>query len=167
MGVVKNKKRKLNSGSKLNDVEEGTNEMETPIKDVSVGDIRKIVEVDILWKGNPINHMKKFGTVNCGLCMKERLAILSAMRDDRLNNTKLLINASGELYGACRHRTRFHRFLKNVIPPSADEGQSSPEKSEDEDTESLPNRQPLRALCANTMCAKKLAKKFVLLSEDV
>ena len=75
------------------------------------------MEVDVLWKGNPINHMKKFGTVNCGLCMRERLAILDAMKKDEINNTNLLINSSEELYGTYRHRTHFHRFLKNVIPP--------------------------------------------------
>ena len=170
IGVGKMKKKKLNDVTKLNDeVEDETDEMGNPMKDVSIGDIRAIVDVDILWKGNPINHMKKFGSINCGLCMRERLAILAAMREDRLNNTNLLINASGELYGTCRHRTRFHRFLRNVTtPPSADEGQSSPEKSEDEGTKSSPNRRkPLGTICANTMCANNLAEKFVLLSEDV
>ena len=116
-GIGKIKKRKLNNGNKLNDEVEDESIERDSLKEISIGDIRAIIEVDILWKGNPINHMKKFGTINCGLCMRERLAILSAMRKDRLNNTKLLINTSGELYGACRHRTRFHRFLKNVTPP--------------------------------------------------
>ena len=112
------KKRKLNDGIKLN--EDGIDECideGNPKSKLSIGDIRKIVEVDVLWKGNPINHMKKFGTVNCGLCMRERLAILEAMKRDEINNTNLLINSSGELYGTCRHRTRFHRFLKNVTTP--------------------------------------------------
>ena len=163
------KKRKLNDGIKLN--EDGIDECideGNPKSKLSIGDIRKIVEVDVLWKGNPINHMKKFGTVNCGLCMKERLAILEAMKRDEINKTNLLINSSGELYGACRHRTRFHRFLKNVTtPPSADEG-LSPEKSDVEDIDTLPNRYiPLSTVCADTVCAKDLAKNFISLTEDV
>ena len=52
-------------------------------------------------------------------------------------------------------------------PPSADEG-LSPEKSDVEDMDTLPNRnKPLGALCANSVCAKNLAKNFISLTEDV
>ena len=131
MGVRKVRKRKLlENGNELNeDTETDTEGVEKSKPNVSTTDIRNIVEVDILWKGNTISHMKKFGTNQCGLCMRERLAILSTMRNDELNNKNLLINASSELYGACRHRTRFHRFMKNITPtPSTDEGHSSPKK---------------------------------------
>ena len=62
--------------------------------------------MEILWKGNPISCMRSFGQLNCSLCMKERLAILDEFRK---NPTKL-INSQKELYGSCRHRTRFHRY---------------------------------------------------------
>ena len=84
---VGKKKRKLNNGTELNDEEENDQiEMEKPKSHLSIGGIRKIIEVDILLKRNPIKHMKKFGTINCGLCMRERLAILSALRIDDLND---------------------------------------------------------------------------------
>jgi hypothetical protein len=41
-----------------------------------------------------------------------------------------IINNCNEIYGACRHKTRFHRFLKehtNVKNTSTDEG-NKPEK---------------------------------------
>jgi hypothetical protein len=69
-------------------------------------DIREIVRVEVLWKGNPISVMKTFGQVNCTLCMKERLAIVKAMRKE----PHKLINSSTEIYGTCRHKTQFHRF---------------------------------------------------------
>ena len=51
------------------------------------------------------------------------------MRDDKLNNENNLINSSNELYGACRHKTKFHRYrtFKNSI--RTDEGAKSPERS--------------------------------------
>ena len=50
---------------------------------------------------------KTFGTINCALCMKERLEILKFSK----NTPHLLINSSTEFYGACRHKPRFHRYL--------------------------------------------------------
>ena len=54
-------------------------------------DVRKITKVSILWQGNPISCMKNFGKVNCKLCMMERLEILRAVRNDKLNNGEKLI----------------------------------------------------------------------------
>ena len=39
--------------------------------------------------------------------MKERLLILKALGD---NAEKRLINSNNELYGACRHKLKFHRY---------------------------------------------------------
>ena len=87
------------------------------------------------WQGagikhyDPISSMKTFGRVNCNLCMMERLEILKAERIDRLKGEGKLINSSNELYGSCRHRTKFHRYhiFKNLI--STDEGALSLERS--------------------------------------
>ena len=38
-----------------------------------------------------------------------------------------LINSRSEIYGACRHKTRFHRYTKNGLP-STDEG-DTPERA--------------------------------------
>ena len=84
-------------------------------------DVRKITKVSILWQGNPISCMKNFGKVNCKLCMMERLEILRAVRNDKLNNGEKLINSSHEIYGACRHKSKFHRY-RIIYNSSTDEG---------------------------------------------
>ena len=62
--------------------------------------------------------------------MMERLETLQAMRDDRLKGNKKLINSSNEFYGACRHRTKFHRYRTFKKSISTDEEAESPERSE-------------------------------------
>ena len=64
----------------------------------------------ILWQGNPISCVKTFGTRHCQLCMKERLYILRSIK----KNPKKTINACNEIYGACRHNPKFHRFDTKV-----------------------------------------------------
>ena len=56
--------------------------------------------------------------------MKERLLILKALGDKM--DKKRLINSNNELYGACRHKPKFHRYT--TYNSSADEGQFSPER---------------------------------------
>ena len=46
---------------------------------VSIGQIRKLAKVSILWQGKPISNMKTFGKLNCSLCMKERLSKIKAL----------------------------------------------------------------------------------------
>ena len=72
----------------------------------------------ILWKGNPISCSKSFGKLNCSLCMKERLLILKALGDKK---EKRLINSNNELYGACRHKSKFHRYT-NTTNSNTDDG---------------------------------------------
>ena len=50
--------------------------------------------------------------------MKEKLEILKALGD---NAKKRLINSNNELYGACKHRLKFHRFT-NTTNSSTDKG---------------------------------------------
>ena len=107
---------------------------------ISSRDVREITKVSILWQGSPISSMKTFGKLNCNLCMMERLEIIKAARNDKLNDEGKLINSSNEFYGACRHRTKFHRYriFKNLI--STDEGVFSPKRSDqypDEVTQDL------------------------------
>ena len=97
---------------------------------VSSRDIREITRVNILWQGNPISSMKTFGKINCNLCMMERLEIIKAMREDKLKDEKMLINSSNEFYGACRHKTKFHRYRTFKKSISTDEEAESPERSE-------------------------------------
>lgn len=76
------------------------------------------VKVDILWQGDPLACVKTFGTKGCKLCNKERWAILNLTR----KTPELAINRCNEVYGACRHKPRFHRFnQQQVAAPSTDE----------------------------------------------
>ena len=65
--------------------------------------------IEVLSKVNPIGSMKTWGKPSCTLCTKERSEIVSRSRR-RYGN---LINACSEIYGACRHNLRFHRFNWN------------------------------------------------------
>jgi hypothetical protein len=89
-------------------------------------ELRRMMKVKIIWQGNAISCMKSFGKLNCSLCMRERIEILRTIRQEEWK----IINNCNEIYGACRHKTRFHRFLKehtNVKNTSTDEG-NKPEK---------------------------------------
>ena len=89
-------------------------------EEITRGDVRNITEIEILWQGKPISSIKTFKKLNCSLCTRERIEIYNAIKQDKKNNTNFLINSSSELYGACRHIPRFHRYC-HIIPQSADE----------------------------------------------
>ena len=69
-------------------------------------DLREIMNVEILSLLNPFSCVKQFQQPSCRLCMVERITIITEMRKNR----KAMINANSEIFGACRHRTRFHRY---------------------------------------------------------
>jgi hypothetical protein len=71
-------------------------------------ELRKMMKVKIAWQGNAISCMKSFGKLNCSLCMWERIEILHTTCQEEWR----IINHCNEIYGSCRHKTRFHRFLK-------------------------------------------------------
>jgi hypothetical protein len=71
-------------------------------------ELRKMMKVKIVWQGNVISCMKSFGKLNCSLCMRERIEILRTIRQEEWK----IMNNCNEIYGACRHKPRFHRFLK-------------------------------------------------------
>jgi len=93
------------------------------VQDVTVHTVRKMVKMEVVWQGNAISCVKSFGKLSCSLCMKERLSILKMGKDE----PDKLINSWSEIYGACRHKTRFHRYTKNRLP-STDEG-DTPERA--------------------------------------
>lgn len=71
--------------------------------------------VKIVWKGDPMGCVKTFGTEKCKLCARERLSILKQLRGKAKDKT---INTCDEIYGACRHLPRFHRFKTSDTPPA-------------------------------------------------
>ena len=79
---------------------------------------------------------KLFRKLNCTLCMKERIQILKYSKRD----PNSVINSNSEIYGACRHKPRFHRYRPNCTPLSTDDEQDSSERVI---TQSLTNPLPL------------------------
>ena len=76
-----------------------------------------------------MSTMKKFGKLNVQLCMQERHQILQGLEKIRKAKTNFLINASRKLYGACRHKPKFHRY-QIFLPVNTDEvSLENPEKS--------------------------------------
>ena len=91
---------------------------------MTIGEARTVVKMSIEWQGNPISCNKSFGTLNCSLCMHERLIILKNSRND----PSKIINTSTEFYGACRHKPRFHRYPDNCTTLSTDDEHLSSER---------------------------------------
>jgi GIY-YIG catalytic domain len=71
---------------------------------------RNMYKLSVLWQANPIQAIKSFGTPRCVLCTRERLEILKLHR----HSPQLLINHRTEIYGACRHKARFHRYMRHT-----------------------------------------------------
>ena len=61
---------------------------------------------EVLHRSNTISTMKTIGTDQCKLCTDEKIRILKNNRDSGTN----LINKCSEVFSACRHQTKFHRF---------------------------------------------------------
>ena len=79
-----------------------------PKSQFKADEVRKLVDMRVLWEGNPITLSKSFGKSTCRLCMKERMPILALSRDKNVR----LTNSCSEIYGACRHKPKFHIFAK-------------------------------------------------------
>jgi len=94
-------------------------------------EIRKLLEYKVLWQANPISCVKTFGTLECSLCMRERIEILHIINQEKDGGSQWkIINTNNEIFGACRHKTKFHRFFKemsHVKSTRTDEG-SAPER---------------------------------------
>ena len=84
---------------------------------LTAGQIRPLLKVKVLWQGNAISLMKSFQTHRCVLCMKERLEILR-----RSEKHSPLINSRTEIYGACRHKAKFHRYRIPTTVSADDDG---------------------------------------------
>ena len=69
-------------------------------------DLRKYMTFKVVNQLSPIGATKTFTKPNCNLCMEERLTILKKLHDKRVT----IMNKNSEIYGACRHKTCFHRF---------------------------------------------------------
>ena len=77
---------------------------------VTVKKIRNSATVAILWQVNPVSYCKSFGKIDCRLCMRERLEILKAPKED----PKRLINSCNDFYVACMHIPKFYRYTNYI-----------------------------------------------------
>jgi hypothetical protein len=68
--------------------------------------LQNMMTCSIIWQANPHSAIKSFGTPHCILCSRERLEIVKMNR----YKPNLLINSCHEIYGACRHKAKFHRY---------------------------------------------------------
>ena len=78
------------------------------------------VKIEILWQGNPMSCVKTFGT---------RSAPKIARLFSSCKTPNLAINKCNEVYSACRHKPRFHRFNQSH---SSDAKTSTDESVKDE-----------------------------------
>ena len=62
---------------------------------------------------NPIGTMQTFTKPNFNLCMQKRLTILKTLHGKRVT----VMNKNPEIYGACPHKTTFHRFCLSTDDP--------------------------------------------------
>ena len=99
------------------------------------------MKMSILWQGKPISNMKTFGKLNCTLCMSERMELIKARNLDKMMKNNKMINSSTEIYGASRHKPKFHRF-KCSQTSSTDEGLKSPERGAKKSSFSSPFNSP-------------------------
>ena len=67
----------------------------------------KIMSSNILSTVNHIGSMKTWGKLSCTICMKEIIEIIGNLQRTYIR----VINACPEVYRACRHIPRFHRFI--------------------------------------------------------
>ena len=79
----------------------------------SCTELRKCMTFKVIKQLNPIGAMKTFTKPNCKLCMQDRLMILKMLRDKRVT----VMNKILEIYGACWHKTCFHRFCLSTDDP--------------------------------------------------
>ena len=92
---------------------------------VSAAEIREKLVMEVVWQGNPLVLNRSFSTRKCLLCDKEKCAIM----DTTLDTNTILMNSNSEIFGSCRHNSRFHRFT----PQTTDDRDSAWKGTQDLD----------------------------------
>ena len=75
-------------------------------------EIRDLCSFKILQTVNPFSFMKNVRSYECRLCLAEKSWIV------KMKQAKNIINENSEIYGPCRHRAKFHRFLHSCTDES-------------------------------------------------
>ena len=79
----------------------------------SCTDLRKYMPFKVVKQLNPIGAMKTFTKPNFNKRMQELLTILKKLHDKHVT----VMNKNLEIYGACWHKTTFHRFCISTDDP--------------------------------------------------
>jgi hypothetical protein len=85
--------------------------------------------------------VKTFGRKSCALCAVKGVEILKITRNEQY----LSINFCHEIYGACRHKPRFHRYPNptSLNKPSTDDPAQAGERvARSNDSQSTPSWDP-------------------------
>ena len=72
--------------------------------------MKKIMDPSIIWKCDGIQCMKSSRTMQCKICMVERMKILERFQNDR----KMLINDNSDIYSSCKCKEKFQKFTPKV-----------------------------------------------------
>ena len=89
-------------------------------KKPSNAEVRKLCSFKILQNVNPFSFCKSAKTYGCRLCLAEKSSIVNC----RLNKEALL-NENSEIYGACKHCPKFHRFRSTDERRKREKGENS------------------------------------------
>ena len=95
---------------------------------ITAKDVKPMLDVKVLKRMNPIESSKYFGFDRCQLCMEERIEIASLML---IKGLAKMINKNAEIYGACRHKAKFHVYEQVTTINGTDEGISQKKKRND------------------------------------
>ena len=85
---------------------------------VSNAHVCDLVDIKILWRGDPLRIMTTFQRRVCKLCMEEQLQILKARKKD----PALVLKRGFALMDGYCHSPKFHRFHGSQYCPNTDEG---------------------------------------------
>ena len=69
-------------------------------------ELLKLINISILWYGNPLAIAETFGTNYCVLCSKERHYVAQAQLHNKVN----LLNERKDTQIRCPHKSRVHRL---------------------------------------------------------
>lgn len=113
-------------------------------KKPSAAEVREKCQFRVLKMVNPFSYMKKVRSYECKLCMAEKVTIIS-----RFKEWKRIINANSEIYGPCRHNSRFHRFQSTDERErgNTDEGDDEGDDEGSDEETGLTDGIPIIPLC--------------------
>ena len=72
--------------------------------------MKLIMTPSILWQGDRTLCMKSARTMQCKICMVERITIMQQMKAEK----RKVINDNSDIFSSCKCKSQFHTFFRNV-----------------------------------------------------